>query len=347
MFVRSMSGLIATLTVITGLPMPLLAAPMPPAVAPALNPAVAPAVVPAGYTLGAGDQIDINVFDTPELSGVRVVAPDGSLALPLVGRMMAAGRTTDGLASDLRERLSTWFKSPIVAVNINQFRSLRINVAGEVRRPGPLQMRNVPHDNTRTAETNIAAATLPTLSTALVAAGGVTRDGDISQVMIKRGDRVRTIDLWQGLTSENAPRDELLQDGDAVYIPKIASGSRIDPRLIAKSTLAPTSVRVRVVGEVKKPGEIDVTPSSTISSAVAIAGGPTDKARMEEVMLVRMGTDGNVTEQKMNLQKLQDTQQVLDGDVVIVPKSRNSNWIDIAGQVISPLGVILNLFRGK
>jgi polysaccharide biosynthesis/export protein len=105
-------------------------------------------------------------------------------------------------------------------------------------------------------------------------------------------------------------------------------------------------VRVRVVGEVKKPGEVDVTPNSSISSAIAIAGGPTEKARMEEVALVRLDANGQVIEQKMNLQKLQDSQQVLDGDVVIVPKSRTSTLIDVAGQVLSPLGVIFNLFKG-
>jgi polysaccharide biosynthesis/export protein len=61
--------------------------------------------------------------------------------------------------------------------------------------------------------------------------------------------------------------------------------------------------------------------------------------------LVRMGSDGKVVEQRMNLQQLQDNQQVLDGDVVIVPKSRTSTFLDIAGQAISPLGVIFGLFK--
>jgi polysaccharide biosynthesis/export protein len=318
-----------------------------PAISAAANPGILSIPTPTGYRLGAGDQVDINVFDTPEVSGVRVIAPDGSVTLPLVGKVTAAGQTTDALAQDLRGRLLTWLKNPIVAVNINQFRPLRVSIAGEVRRPGPIQMRNVPHDNSRTTEGSIVNPTLPTLSTALIAAGGVTRDGDISQVRLKRGNQVKDINLWQGLSSENAPQDELLQDGDAIYIPKMVAGSTIDPRMIAKSTLAPTTVRVRVVGEVKKPGEVDVTPSSTISSAVAIAGGPTDKARMEEVALIRLGADGKVTEQRMNLQTLQDSQQVMDGDVVIVPKSQNSNWIDIAGQVLSPLGVFFNILRGK
>ncbi len=368
MFLNSIRGLSLIVIALPLTPMIGLtqSSPLPPVATPG-SPVSAPATSPAadagtrsrspmpltgdrpvtGYRLGAGDQVDINVFDTPEVSGVRVVAPDGSLTLPLVGKLNAAGQTTEALAQDLRGRLLTWLKNPIVAVNINQFRPLRVNIAGEVRRPGPIQMRNVPHDNSRTTDGSIVNPTLPTLSTALIAAGGVTRDGDISQVRLKRGNQVKDINLWQGLSSEDAPQDELLQDGDAIYIPKVVAGSTIDPRMIAKSTLAPTTVRVRVVGEVKKPGEVDVTPSSTISSAVAIAGGPTDKARMEEVALIRLGADGKVTEQRMNLQTLQDSQQVMDGDVVIVPKSQTSNWIDIAGQVFSPLGALFSILRGK
>jgi polysaccharide biosynthesis/export protein len=314
------------------------------------NPQVTPITQPMqtdmGYRLGAGDQVDINVYDTPEVSGVKVVAPDGSITLPFVGKIQVAGLTADTLAAGLRQRLMEWYKNPVVAVTTTQFRPLRISVGGEVRSPGPLQMRNVPYDNSRNGEVTVANPTLPTLSSAIVAAGGVTRDGDIGRVVIRRNGVNQSVDLWQGLSSESAPQDILLQDGDSIYVPKLVAGSVIDPRLVAKSTLAPKTVRVRVVGEVKKPGEVDVPPSSTISSAIAIAGGPTEKSRMEEVRLVRLNPDGQVSEQKMNLQQLQDNQQVLDGDVVVVPKSRTSNFIDLAGQIISPLGVILNLFKG-
>ena len=136
-----------------------------------------------------------------------------------------------------------------------------------------------------------------------------------------------------------------IQDGDAIFVPKLNPQDVLDRRLLAKSSLAPKTIRVRVVGEVKKPGEVDVTPSSTISSAVAIAGGPTDKARMEEVSLVRLGDDGRIQEQRMDLSKLIDSQQVQDGDVVLVPKSSNSKFLDVVGQVIPPIGILLNLFK--
>ncbi len=299
------------------------------------------------YLLGPGDQVLVNVYDEPTLTGPQIIAPDGQITMSMVGAIQAAGQTTESLTQLIRNRLLKNYRNPIVTVAIGQFRPLRIHVSGEVRRPGPLQIRNTAYDNNRNSSESASNPNLPTLSAAIVAAGGVTRDGDISQVALKRNGSVQRIDLWQGLTSENAPRDLLLRDGDAIFIRKRDKDSLVDPRLIAKSTLAPATVRVRVVGEVRNPGEVSVTPSSTISSAIAIAGGPTDKARMEEVRLIRLDDNDQIIEQTMNLQQLQDQQQVLDGDVVIIPKSRNSKFLDLAGQVIPPLGILLNLFGNK
>ena len=311
-------------------------------------PAVIP-IVPAAndtYRLGSGDHIDINVFDSPEFTGNRVIAPDGTISLPIVGAISAAGRSPEQLTDDLKIKLRRWIKTPIVSIGVTQFRPLLISVAGEVQRPGPLQLRSIPNevksDSTTVSTPNL---TLPTLSNAVSNAGGLTRDADIRQVTLRRGSNSIKIDLWSGLTSDQAPPDYLLQDGDSIFVPKLNPQDSLDRRLLAKSSLAPKTIRVRVVGEVKKPGEVDVTPSSTISSAVAIAGGPTDKARMEEVSLVRLGDDGRIQEQRMDLSKLIDSQQVQDGDVVLVPKSSNSKFIDVVGQVIPPIGILLNLFK--
>ena len=310
---------------------------------------IAAPIVPAAndtYRLGSGDHIDINVFDSPEFTGNRVIAPDGTISLPIVGAISAAGRSPGQLTDDIKIKLRRWIKTPIVSIGVTQFRPLLISVAGEVQRPGPLQLRSIPNEaKSDTTTVSTPNLTLPTLSNAVSNAGGLTRDADIRQVTLRRGSNSIKIDLWSGLTSDQAPPDYLLQDGDAIFVPKLNPQDVLDRRLLAKSSLAPKTIRVRVVGEVKKPGEVDVTPSSTISSAVAIAGGPTDKARMEEVSLVRLGDDGRIQEQRMDLSKLIDSQQVQDGDVVLVPKSSNSKFLDVVGQVIPPIGILLNLFK--
>jgi polysaccharide biosynthesis/export protein len=314
---------------------PTVATPVPTSAAPAFS---------ASYRLGPGDQVDMTVFENPEFSGSKVIGPDGTLAVPLLGNIPAADRSVEQLTQDLQRRLKKLIKRPMVNLTVSQFRPLLVSVAGEVQRPGPQQLRSLPRDLRGGEVNNVGTTTLPTLSAALINAGGISRDADISQVILKRGSVSTTYNLWQGLTSENAPPDALLQDGDAIFVPKVTT-ARLDQRLIARSTLAPKTIRVRVVGEVKKPGELDVPPNSSISGAVAVAGGPTDKAKMNKVALVRLGADGKIDKQLLNLENMVDIQQVQDGDVVIVPKSKSFNVLDIAGQAVPPLGILLNLFK--
>ena len=297
------------------------------------------------YRLGAGDQIEITVFEYPEVTGSKVISLDGTVTLPVIGSVAAGNRTPQQFAQELQTQLKRYLKNPVVTVGITQFRPLMINVAGEVQRPGPIQLRSLTNVSTELRSGDASLPTLPTVSTALTASGVITKEADIRRVVLKLGNLTSTINLWDALTSENAPPDFFLQDGDTLFVPRLALNETLDRRLIAKSTLAPKTVRVRVVGEVKKPGDVDVTPNSSISGAVATAGGPTDKARLRQVTLVRLADNGEVQKQTLNLENLVDALQVQDGDVVMVPKSGGSSVIDVAGQVFPPLGILLNLFR--
>lgn len=88
------------------------------------------------YLLGTGDQLRITVFNDPRLTGEFRVTDAGRVALPLVGAIPAAGRTTSQLEraieGALRER--RLFNEPSVAVEVNQYRP--IFVLGMVERGG-------------------------------------------------------------------------------------------------------------------------------------------------------------------------------------------------------------------
>ena len=104
---------------------------------------------------------------------------------------------------------------------------------------------------------------------------------------------------------------------------------------------------MRVVGEVKQPGEVLVPPNSSISGAIAIAGGPTDRGSLKHVRFVRMEDDGRISEQELDLRQLNDTYQIQDGDVVYVAKKGGFRVLDVAGPLVSPLNFLLNLLRGS
>ena len=312
-----------------------------------LNPTVDPSR--ADYILGVGDQIQLTVMGYDEYTGVKTVLSDGTITLPLVGQVVAAGKTQAELTQELTARLNTLLVDPAVTISLATLRPILINVAGEVQRPGQVQFRSPTLASTDTSST--AANSTPTVNAALISAGGITQYADIRQITLKRYSPDRnaepiTINLWDAIASNNAPPDIILQDGDSLYIPRLSADSTIDRRLIARSSLAPQTVRVRVVGEVVKPGEVLVPPNSSLSSAIAIAGGPTQDARLGRVAFIRMGEQNEIERQVVDLKNLTDSNQVQDGDVIIVPKRGSSQLIDVAGRVFSPLGVLVNLFTG-
>jgi len=306
----------------------------------------------AAYLLGPGDLIDLRVFGYDEYAGPQVILPDGTITLPVIGIVLAAGQTPGQLTQYLTSRLKPLLVDPIVSIKVVQLRPLLINVAGEVQRPGPIQLQGLAAGSTgsTTGTTQINTTfNAPTVSAAIAQAGGVTRSADIRGVVLKRnkpsGEAVTiTLNLWDALRSPNGTPDLLLRDGDTLFIPKARDISDLDPRLVARSTLSPKTVRVRVVGEVKSPGEKDVAPNSTISGAVAIAGGPTDKANLMAVSYVRLGENGTIQKQGVDLSNLSDTIQVQDGDVVIVPKTDIFSILDIANPLLNPL-LLLRLIR--
>ncbi len=310
----------------------------------------------ATYLLGAGDQISLSVIGYPEFTGTLAILSDGTITLPLVGSLRVTGLTPNQLSAALSERLRTYLVDPVVSVGLAVMRPIVVTVAGEVYRPGPLQLSGLSSSNgnplggdgTTPAGTNstlMERPALPTLSSAVLLAGGVTRDADIRQVSVRRplpGGQVEnlTLNLWEAITSDAGMVDIGLRDGDAIYIPRL-SGDEIDRRAVASSSLAPSTVRVKVIGEVVAPGEVAVPPDSSVSSAVAIAGGPTEDAQLSKVSLVRRGDDGQIIEEEIDLSNLVDDYQVQDGDVVVVAKRGYLSVVDGIGRVLNPV----NWFR--
>ncbi|MDX2213857.1 MAG: polysaccharide biosynthesis/export family protein [Oculatellaceae cyanobacterium bins.114] len=298
------------------------------------------------YILGPGDQLDITVFDYAEFTGAKVILPDGTITLPMIGRVEASGLTSDQLAQELTTQLNVFLVNPVVTVGLSVLRPVSVTVAGEVQRPGPLQLRSLTTTNLTIGGNTIEGT--PTVSAALIEAGGITRQADVRQIALRRyspdgNSQPVIINFWDAINSENATQDLILQDGDSIYVPRLDPNTTLDRRLIARASFAPDTVRVRVVGEVNNPGEVQVPPDSSLSSAVAIAGGPTEDARLSRVAFVRMNESGQIEQQRVDLRTLTDNYQVQEGDVIIVPKSDTSAFLDRAVQVLNPLNILLNL----
>ena len=238
------------------------------------------------YTVGPQDVLSITVFGEADLSGKYTVEQDGTFTFPQIGRVKAGGLTLRGIEQDLRKQLADGFlRNPQVAVAIENYRSQRILILGEVRSPGEYQL-----------------AGEMTLLAALARAGSTTPSAGREVVIVrtprkapKPGEDVEPeiirVDLSE-LQAGNG-RNLTLVDGDTVNIPKAQS--------------------VFVSGEVKTAGAYAVEPGMTVLQVLTLAGGLTDRGADGRIKILRI-VEGKQKELKA---KLNDSVQ--PGDTIVVP----------------------------
>jgi polysaccharide export outer membrane protein len=162
------------------------------------------------YTLGVGDEISVNVWQNPALSTNATVRPDGTITLPLVGDLRAAGRTPSDLKAEIKTRMAKFVKLEgtevtlaVVAVN-----SYRFTVSGEVVRPGVFN-----------------PTYYVTVADAIAQAGGLTRFAKGDDMVIMRVDpkagTVRRIPVPYSLiaSGEHPQLNLVLLPGDTLHVP--------------------------------------------------------------------------------------------------------------------------------
>ena len=95
-----------------------------------------PKVLVDAYEMSVGDEVQVTVWKNPELSVTEPIRPDGKIAIPLIGDVMAAGREPEALAADIKERLHSFIKKPNVTVILTRLQGheflSRIRVTGSV-----------------------------------------------------------------------------------------------------------------------------------------------------------------------------------------------------------------------
>jgi len=88
------------------------------------------------YKIGADDVLAINVWKEPDVSRSVPVRSDGKISLPLAGEIQAAGQTPKQLEGDIAKKLASYISDPDVTVIVQQVRSQKFNILGQVGKPG-------------------------------------------------------------------------------------------------------------------------------------------------------------------------------------------------------------------
>ncbi|HEY9889827.1 MAG TPA: polysaccharide biosynthesis/export family protein, partial [Candidatus Obscuribacterales bacterium] len=250
-----------------------LAPSLPPDNLPVLPPSSAP--IAEDYRLGAGDIIDLKIFNLPEHSGNQQILVDGSVSLEWVGNVQLAGLTLEAAATAIATAYGRYLRNPNITVSLVTPRPLQVSVAGAVNRPGAYQVDfgGAEGDGEATGD-----RLWPTVTQVLQQAGGITQLADVRQVEVRREigpgqTQTLNIDLWELLVSGDLRQDVTLRDGDTIVVPQVQQISTNEARQLAIASFSPTTVRVNVVGEVTAPGVIEVPPNTPLNQAILAAGG--------------------------------------------------------------------------
>ncbi|MEX2151908.1 MAG: SLBB domain-containing protein [Gemmatimonadaceae bacterium] len=278
--------------------------------------------VDANYKLGPGDRLVLILTGDVEASYDLAVTREGFVVIPQVGQLYVANLTLGQLDDVLYSRLGRVYSgvrrsagaTTRFSVSVSRLRSNQVFVLGEVERPGSYMVSSA-----------------GTAITALYAAGGPTANGSVRFVQVKRGDRtVSTLDLYDYLLRGDASRDARLETGDIVFVP-------------------PRGLRVRIVGEVIRPGTYELKTTETLADLIRSAGGFRADASRRRVQIERIlpptqrVADGRervtIDIESEQLANGQPSQFPLEpGDVVrVFPVSdRVRNTITVKGNVWSP-----------
>jgi polysaccharide export outer membrane protein len=99
-------------------------------------------IVTPDYTIGPEDVLEITVWRNTDLSKVVAVRPDGRISLPLIGDVVAAGRTAAQVADAIAEKLKEFKENPQVSIVVKEVNSYAIYVLGEVSKPGKYPLKS-------------------------------------------------------------------------------------------------------------------------------------------------------------------------------------------------------------
>ncbi|WP_297573694.1 SLBB domain-containing protein [uncultured Deefgea sp.] len=263
------------------------------------------------YRLAEGDQLQVTVWNHPELSGKQLLGPDGQMSLPLTGTLRLAGETRESAASRIHAALQVFLKKPAVFVGVEQYAGNRVTVLGRVQNPGVQQFDRPPS----LLETLARAGALPVID----------KQATLTRVAIFRGrDRIIWVDLKKLLNRGQLAYNIKLQANDLVYIPD------------SFDTL------VYVLGAVHKPGAYRLTPDMSLMDALSQAGGPNDDAADEKIAIYRPSQQAsNPTPLLSLMTRAQMVNFSLEeGDIIFVPKSGIAQAGYVIRQLIPGLSIL-------
>jgi len=293
------------------------------------------------YKIGSQDILKITFFERPELDKTTKVGLDGTITLPVIGSVKAAGLTITELTQKIISQFSIYAVQITQAfVEVVSYESNKIFITGSVTNPGKYVFEKIPN-----------------LWRVISEAGGPTESANLSNVLIIRGEE-------EGGTTIIVNLVDVLQQGDLSHLPKLQPGDNIhisgvlgQGGSLSLESLQQQRHIIYIYGEVASPGIHSFDQSINLLEALIIAGGPTRDAKLKDVRVVRRASGSFSRVIKLNIESYvkedakHDFFRLLPEDIVYIPrvKSWDEGFLGkIIFNMIIPITVstlIVNLMR--
>lgn len=260
--------------------------------------------VPADYTVGAGDEIVIQLFGKENTTHRLRVNRAGTINFPSLGPVQVAGMSF----SDVRDSLNQRVKEQMIGVrsdiSLGEMRTMQVFVMGDAYKPGAYTV-----------------SALTTISQAIYYSGGFGESGALRNVQLKRnGQVIRKLDMYDLLLKGDARNDVRLLPGDVVFIGAVGN-------------------TITIEGEVNRPAIYEVKSGETYKQAIQMAGGFTANAYSDQIEVKRYAAKGARDALTLNFSQSHEQQtKVKDGDAVNVLKKSEelTRYVQIEGDVRHP-----------
>ncbi|WP_026326212.1 SLBB domain-containing protein [Sphingomonas sp. Mn802worker] len=264
--------------------------------------------VPASYKLAPGDEIFIGLSGSIEGSVSRQIDSNGRVFLPRVGQINLAGVSYGDLKDTIVRAVGIRYRGFNVSVAVTRLRGIRVFVTGFANNPG-----------------SYTVDSLSTLVNAIFAAGGPSAGGSFRSVrLIRNGETISDFDLYGFLRNGDRSRDEVLQNGDVLYI-------------------APLGEQVALTGSVNQEGIYEAKPGESLDELLRFAGGATALADPDRLILYKLSNANTVGGVQVGRDSYA-AQPVTGGDIVQIlakgtlatPLERQTVVVRIEGEVNKP-----------
>ena len=307
------------------------------------------------YIIGPGDLLELNLFDAPEFSGALDVLNDGSVSLPLVGSVVLSGLTLQQASAWVRELLSDQLLRPQLQLKVVRPRPIRVSVVGAVERPGLYSLTTTEAAQIEGGPST-AISGLPTLVDAIQKAGGITQQANLRSVQLQRRlpgtpvqfklARVNLLDL---VMEGDQLQNPYLFDGDTIKLDR-AEETPSEALELAATNLSPKVIDVNVIGEVNRPGPLQLMANTPLVQAVLAAGGLRDwRANGGNVELLRINRNGSATLKRFRFEMGSGASNATNpplrqGDTVRVGSSLLAKGSDALGAVSEPVSGLVTVW---